>query len=277
MQLLGSTPPPGRRVKIVVLTALWRRPNLARLVLRRYRAIQQELAGEIDFDFVAVGSEGKLSREMAVAEGWHYVEARNNPLGGKWNAAMPTVRKLSPDGLVIVGSDDWLSTPAFRFYAKGLRDGVPLMGFKDIYFLYWKTARTLYFGGYQHPTRVGESLGLGRCLPRAALEALSWTPWWQSLNRGLDYSMMKRLRKLHPVIKDGARIVRMADVGACAIDIKTPVGICSVQSYLGSKLPNGKRNVEWVATDKLLMEHFPKVEAQALLGYVGSLRTGGTP
>ena len=264
-------------MKIVVVTALWKRPNLTRLVFKRYAAVKRDLAGVVDIEFVAVGSERASSSSLAAREGWGYVEAPNRPLGAKWNAARPAVRAHDPDGMVVVGSDDWLSTPAFRFYVEGLRAGVPLMGFRDIYFLYWQTGRTLYFGGYQHPSRVGESLGLGRCLSRESLEALRWQPWWNSLNRGLDYSMMRSLRKRHPVVKDQARIVRMADVGACAIDIKTPVGICKVQSYLGSKKPDGTRNVEWVETHPLLMKHFPKREAQALLGYVGTLRAGGKP
>lgn len=264
-------------MRLVVVTALWKRPNLTRLVLHRYQALREALRGQVDLDLVAVGSEGPLSRDLAVEEGWGYVEAPNKPLGAKWNALMPTVRKLDPDGMVVVGSDDWLSKRAFQFYVECINRGVPLCGFRDIYFLDGKSGKTLHFGGYTHPSRVGESLGLGRCLSREALEALDWHPWWRSLNRGLDFSMMKSLRRVVPDLKDRARIVTMQDIGACALDVKTPVGICRVRSYVGSKLPDGSPNVKWIDQDgtrKLLLKHFPRAEAENLLRYVRALRSG---
>lgn len=254
--------------RLSVLTALWRRPELARLVMRRYVAIARELEGVVELRFMAVGSEGKKSRDLAGRCGWDYVEAANSPLGRKWNKGLLEVRARhdSPDGVVIVGSDDWLNAACFEHYARQLAEGRLFIGFQDIYFLYWKKLTTLYFGGYSNPKRIGEPLGLGRCLSRELLDRLKWEAWWNSPNRGLDMSMTKLIRNAVPPAELNERrdVRRMADVGAVMLDIKTPVGICKVQSYIGS--PNAK----WDNTSRVLSS-FPETERSQLLGLLRSL------
>jgi hypothetical protein len=264
-------------VKLVVLTCLWQRPRLTKLVLQRYQTIRLDLKGRAEVQMVAVGSEGESSRALAEEYGWSYVEAPNRPLGAKWNAGMAFVRGLAPDGVVIVGSDDWLTTSVFDFHMKALRDGCLVSGLLDIYFLYYKTMKTIHFGGYTHD-RMGESLGLGRCLSREALQSVNWQPWWPKVNRGLDLTMTKTLRKKwREVLKERTRVTRLADIGACALDIKTPIGICKFHSYVGSRTKGGKSNVTFVPTEAFLREHFPSREAERLLSYVRSVRGGSTP
>jgi hypothetical protein len=211
---------------------------------------------------------------LAEKHGWIYVEAKNQPLGAKWNVGMARVRKLNPDGVVIVGSDDWLNANVFIHHIRALEDGMLMAGLIDIYFLYWKTMKTLHFGGYTHD-RLGETLGLGRCLSREALQAVKWRPWWPRLNRGLDLSMTKSLRKALPGLKERTRNTRLSDIDACAIDVKTPVGICKFHSYVGSKRKDGKKNVEFVPTEPLLRKHFPESEVQDLLRYLRAIRAPG--
>jgi len=262
MERRSSNPP-----HLTVITALWKRPALARLVMRRYRNIAHELGGRVRLSFMAVGSEGAKSRKLAESCGWDYVEAPNAPLGKKWNTGMLAVKaKHDPDGAVIVGSDDWLNAACFEHYAASLAEGNLFIGFQDIYFLYWKKMKTLYFGGYTHPQRVGEALGLGRCLSHELLERFKWQPWWNSLNRGLDLSMTKGMRKLltPAELKERCDVRKMADVGGVMVDIKTPLGICKVQSYLGS--PNAK----WANTAQVLA-HFPPNESAELVALLRSL------
>lgn len=254
-------------IHLTVLTALWKRPALARLVMMRYRTIAQELSGRVTLSFMAVGSEGAESKELAESCGWDYVEAPNRPLGKKWNSGMLAVKKKhDPDGVVIVGSDDWLNAACFEHYLDCLEREMLFVGFQDIYFLYWKKMTTLYFGGYTHPKRIGEALGLGRCLSRELLERFKWQPWWNTLNRGLDLSMTKGIRKLltPAELKERCDVRKMADVGGVMVDIKTPTGICKVQSYLGS--PNAK----WSNTPALLAR-FPPNESTALVALLRSL------
>ena len=252
---------------IAVLTCLWRRPELARLVLRRYTRIATDLQGTARLSFLAVGSEGRASERLAKSEGWSYVEAANKPLGRKWNVGMRAVRdRLSPDAVVIVGSDDWINTAVFEHYVRSLAAGKRFIGFSDIYFLYWKKMKTLYFGGYTHPSRIGEALGLGRCLHRDVLDKIKWKPWWESKNNGLDLTMTKTLRSVFSV-KELARISdvrKMVDVGGVLLDIKTPVGICKVHSYLGSKAS------KWDDTKRVLSA-FPEDERDVLLALLRRL------
>lgn len=255
-------------MRIVVLTALWRRHDLARLVMRRYMRIARELNGIATIEGFAVGSEGSESQKLAEDSGFLYHEAPNQPLGAKWNQGLAAARRrLKPDALVVAGSDDWMTAPVFEHFVKALADGKHFIGFQDICFLYWKKMTTLYFGGYTHPARIGEPLGLGRCLSAPLLKKVGWRPWWNSRNRGLDLSMTKTIRAATTPAerKKMTDVRKMADVGGMLLDIKTPIGICSVQSYLGS--PNAK----WTNTDEVLA-HFPQDEVTQLRALLASLR-----
>ena len=72
-------------------------------------------------------------------------------------------------------------------------------------------------------------------------------------------------------------MTRLADIGACALDIKTPIGICKFHSYVGSRTKDGRSNVGFVPTVPFLRQHFPDREAERLLSYVRSIRGGSSP
>ena len=93
--------------RVEILTCLWRRHQLADIVLRHYAAVRDALAGTLTLGITAVGSEGAQSRDLAERHGAHYVEHANSPLGAKWNVGLRAVRELQPDAVVITGPTTW--------------------------------------------------------------------------------------------------------------------------------------------------------------------------
>ena len=72
---------------IGVLTCLWKREALARLMLAHTASLRDELHVEgIDLELLAVGSEGADVASYVHHAGWYYHYAPNDPRGAKWNA-----------------------------------------------------------------------------------------------------------------------------------------------------------------------------------------------
>ena len=65
---------------MVILTCIWKRPKLTRIVLSHYRALKKELKGEINLELVAVGSEGERSKDICEESEFNYFEYENQPM-----------------------------------------------------------------------------------------------------------------------------------------------------------------------------------------------------
>ena len=59
---------PDRR--LVLATTVWKRPELTDAVLAHYKAVRQSLADRMDLSLLAVGSEGRQSREICERNGF---------------------------------------------------------------------------------------------------------------------------------------------------------------------------------------------------------------
>lgn len=106
-------------MKIAVVTAVWRRPATTAAVLGYYRELK--IPG-VELSLFAAASEGEAY------EGWQMVEATNEPLGAKWNAAFRAAAEGSPDGYVITGSDDLVGATLFHAAATGAYDWISCRG-----------------------------------------------------------------------------------------------------------------------------------------------------
>ena len=186
---------PVRNPSIALLTCMWKRPELTRLVFNNYACIQKRLRAVLDLHLIAVGSEGLASRDLAEEHGFTYVERANSPLGAKWNGGMEAVRESGADAMIVVGSDDLLNAEAFAIYAQHLAQGYVFVGLSDTYFWDLSNRQLALWRGYS-PPRQGEPMGLGRLIHRDLLAKMDWQPWDGSLERALDFSMMVKLAPL---------------------------------------------------------------------------------
>jgi hypothetical protein len=208
-------------MRLVVLTCVYLRCELTRIVLRRYHRLQGTLAGEIDLRLLAVGSMGGISRDICESSGFDYVEHPNEPLSHKWNHGVREARRYDPDGLVIVGSDDMISARLLRAYVARLAAGHDYFGLKDLYFYDLVSSQLGYWGGYKlsEQQRQGEPIGCGRCHSRRLLERTGWNLWPQDppRDRELDSLSLAYLREFG----FAPDAWRMAQLDAHAVDIKS--------------------------------------------------------
>lgn len=172
-------------MNIVVITTLWRRPEIAGLMLARLQ--KQGMC------VVAAGSEGETSRRLAEDHGAHYIEWENKPLGAKWNAALRAAKAFDPDGVVVLGSDNFVSSSLFSAWERGLATGIEYMGLIDGWMYMPADEKFVYWPGYVG-LRRNEPLGSSRCYSRELLDRVDWHLWEDHLDRNLDDSVTRFLR-----------------------------------------------------------------------------------
>lgn len=276
----------SKPLRLVLLTCVWQRPALTEIVLAYYQKIAKELRGQIDLVLLAVGSEGKNSRQLCERYGCHYLEHKNLPLSDKWEFGLKNARQLGADGVIIAGSDDLLSLSLFQRYAELLDEGYLFCGLSDGYFLdladpekmlYWKG-----YGGLNRergmPWRLNETLGMGRMYSRSLLEWIDYSLWQDKhINKGLDGAAKDRLFDLgmlsvlkeHAVpisIEDrkllfGQAAMRMNDLGVFALDIKSPgENVTSMMDYNQAKDAYQIIDNSWIYLEK----YFPSETISSL-------------
>lgn len=220
-----------KKISIGYVTATWGRPWLTEQVFRHVAAMRDMLAADMDIIPAAAGSESAQSRKLAEDNGFLYVEAPNNPLGAKWNAALALLRSVPQlDGVCVMGSDDIANEPYFRRIAALVREGHELLGMSGLYFLEQDSGRLLYWRGYP-PPRENDSAGAGRFIGRRILDGLDWQLWPDTMNGGLDRAMRDSVKKgghgeFKPVpCRDGECVV---------VDIKGRGGMNSFETIAAS-------------------------------------------
>lgn len=270
----------SKPLRFVLLTCVWQRPALTEVILSYYQGVAKRLIGQIELVLLAVGSEGKISRQLCERYGFYYLEHENLPLSDKWEYGLKNARHLNPDAVITVGSDDLLSVPLFHSYANLLNEGYLFCGLGDGYFLdladperitYWKG-----YGGLNReqgmPWRLNETLGMGRMYSRLLLERVDYSLWQgKHVNKGLDGFAKERLFALGmlavlkehaiPILVNNEKILfgqvamQMKDIGAVAVDIKSPgANVTDMSGYKKSKESFMIIDDSW----GYLSKHFPK-------------------
>ena len=198
---------------LAVLIAIWKRPAVTAVVMRHY---QRMAAARKDLHLVAVGSEGQLSMDLAMSNGWDYVEAPNAPLSDKLAVGLARCRELAPSaGLLAMGSDDLVTETWVERCARA----TTMQGLRDMYLISCQTWEGLHWLGYTG-ARAGESVGAHRFFPRAVLDQLDWNLWPLGLTRGLDRSLSKRLASMCSV-----QALSMQEASCTALGIQSELNL----------------------------------------------------
>ncbi|MBH49563.1 MAG: hypothetical protein CMG69_02275 [Candidatus Marinimicrobia bacterium] len=215
---------------VALITAVWKRPELTKLVLDRFKNIQSELTDKINIKLIGVGSEGNKSRNLCESRGFFYVECENAPLNRKYNSASRATKQFNPDAVFRIDSDDWVTSDIFEQYLKKIEEGEDAVGLIDLYFLDLQQFILGKWNGYGFlNNRVdryeawrrklkGRTHGVARCFSKRLMEALNWELWDDDLelNSWLDGNCDKRLKRYQFKIKG----YRMRELGVLALDIK---------------------------------------------------------
>lgn len=190
-------------MRLAILTAIWRRPKLSEMALRRLASMS--VPGIQIVPIVAWTFEDLQEAPIDVP-GIIYVEADNSPLSDKWNAGAKEAKCHNVDALMVVGSDDFFDARFVEIIAKRIREGADFVMPQSLYFFDTRTARCIY--------ARADRVGAGRALSRRVLDRLSFHPWNSGFDRAIDSCMDKRLMaaKVPPVLipdikKEGASLI----------------------------------------------------------------------
>jgi len=200
-------------MQIAILTCLWKRHDLERLSLRWNRDALARAGFTVTP--LAVGSEGKASKAVAESAGYNYLEAPNEPLSDKHNAGMAWLedRKVTWDAVMILGSDNFVSTSYGRHVKTRLERGDQAIRARGIYF--YEPGGELFYAR-------GCRTGAGTTISRALAGGVRYRFWDDGLDKGLDASIYRRvLQKAAPcdIVYDLPRR------GVAILDVKTDVNV----------------------------------------------------
>ena len=272
------------RCRIVLLTCVWKRPELTDVVLEYYGEMAREVREYVDLRIVAVGSEGEVSKGLCEKHGCEYHECDNEPLNRKWEFGLRKARLLDPDGVVIAGSDDLISKTLFVEYSSLLRHGVLCAGVSDAYFMDCNSGELIYWRGYGGkardkgmPYRIGETLGMGRLLSKRLLDVIDVPLWGNEwLNKSLDRQMTLNLERLDmlpvrycdavPIGTEnnfwyqGHIAFQMSELKGVVVDIKYDANITPIDTYVRSAEAVERVPYPWA----LLEAQFPKATIDKL-------------
>jgi len=211
---------------ISIVSAIWQRPALTDIFLDslvRYRK-------DYGIQSVVAGSEKRKTQDMCAMRGISYIEIRNKPLSGKFNAAaQKAVVKYNPKALLILGSDDFVDDNLIKNYIRVI-DEADVIGILDCYFYHTGSKESMYWKGYTN-FRKGETIGMARMVSRKVFNRLKGELWPSNIDSGLDFNMMKRIRK-HKF----KQIVFNVE-GMVAVDIKGQGNISAFSDYRENMSP----------------------------------------
>ena len=186
------------KVKILFITAMWKRRKIEEVTFSHLSRLKDNVSDRALLSFLAVGSEGSDSRQMAEKHGWDYIEHQNDPLGSKWNALWNEAITYDVDVIVIIGSDNIVPSDAINYYIKFSESSHGFMGMKGTYMLNPFDNDAISFDGYKGARR--EPVGGGRAFSRDAFKKIGPDPFQPNLNKGLDGSFYRSMNNRAPRI-----------------------------------------------------------------------------
>jgi hypothetical protein len=151
---------------------------------------------------------------VAEQENAEWVRHPNTPLGAKWNTGFLAARKYNSDGVIFLGSSDWISDDYLQIVSEYLPQ-YDLIGKLGCHFLDKGVKyRAVYWGGYGKGVRSDEPIGIGRVLSARILDSIGWMPFDNRIDASLDWSMWQRLKqhraKIHILPHDTGGLVSIS-------------------------------------------------------------------
>jgi hypothetical protein len=211
--------------KIAVLIPFWQRFEITSFVFNHYKSLKEVLKDEMEIILIAVGSEGKKSKEVAIGNGFHYLEYSNDSIQLKHDALYLKAKDFNPDACVKIDSDSIVSIEFFNYWNDLINNGVDYSEVLDIYFLFKNCM--CYWGGYTNK-RVGEGTGVGRFMSSNLLNKLNWQIIGQE-KKGIliDTHMTNRIKPL----KINRTKIKCSDINGKIIELKSKCQLTKLDDF----------------------------------------------
>ena len=216
------------KFKVVFLTCSYKRPEITKIFLNTLEQTQKKLTNYFDFTNIVVDSDETNLSVFRNSNIFNYYNYTNKPVSNKWNYGLSLCKNLDFDYVFIIGSDDVIDEKLMFKYYELMESGYDYFGITDLYFLDSKTDKLFYWKGYESNSgRMGETIGLGRCISKSTISKLNFKLWGDGINAGLDKSMESKIKNLPNLKRTSISLGK--NYFAC--DIKSDFNIGSLNSY----------------------------------------------
>lgn len=155
-------------MKLCILIATWKRPEITELCYKNLSARIAEQRGKLDIMVMVIASE-QTHVKLAKKYKFEVCEHPNLPLGTKLNYGLAQCLKYDWDYFTQIGSDDVLHPDLFNAYMPYFTDNIPVFGLNSSVWLDIKNKKAIHYIN-DIPTWAH---GGARCLIREAIERSS--------------------------------------------------------------------------------------------------------
>lgn len=242
VEIVDTVIRPNEKIKLAIVTSVWKRPEVFRMFMS---GISNLLGTDFEINLVISQSMWNGDNEFthlnntssyinALSNGLNslkIIEIPNEPLSAKVNATTFACKNLGVHYVLCMGSDDIISPELLNEYGKHMRKGIDFIGLTDCYFYDTVSKKSLYWGGYLELYRKGQTVGAFRCLSATLLERLDWMPWSYSKTKGLDATMIDKLKKVNYTKIS----LSLKSLGMYAVDIKSETNVTKFQKWKNSE------------------------------------------
>lgn len=159
---------------------------------------------------IVVGSDN-IDKKVCKIEKVDYVFCRNEYLSNKWQYGMNAARKLDPDGVLICGSDSWVS-PNWCEVCTPYLEEYDLIGKNRFWALKMYPYNPLFLRHFGYEKDNIHPIGSGRIWSKKFLEKIDWKLFPKGFKKGLDAQSFANLEEHKGKVKiiDSDKIVSLA-------------------------------------------------------------------
>lgn len=155
--------------KLAVILPYWNRPEITKLCFERLN--EQRL--KFGFDVFVSGNNDSI-----VPNGFYTIDMLNLPLGNKLNSLV--AQTTNYNGVIILGSDDFVSDSVFELYQTIDTTKEVFYGFDDCH-VYDAWSKQLKYG-----INYKDTIGVARLWTKPTLEKMNYKLYESERNKGLD-------------------------------------------------------------------------------------------
>ena len=188
----------GKEFEHVIVTPFYLRKNILEIFCEKIKELQEHH----DIHVILIGSNSfENEKQFVQSYGFDYLYHPNRPLSNKWNYGVLALKQLKFKKLVVLGSDDIISSNLFKRLSENIDYGCDMTGVLDIYFHDLEKNKTYYWSGYNSKSpRFKESVGAGRFYSSKLIEEFKYMLWNNNLNSGLDRNVSGKLKNKKVVV-----------------------------------------------------------------------------
>lgn len=212
---------------IGIISCNYQRVPILRIFASGIRRLREEMG--LDIPVVVVGDIGgaDVCREYNIT----HIEYPNKPLTGKFNRACLEM-KGKCDAVMVMGSDNLLSSQTFMRIKEEADKGIDLIGLSEVYMF---GMDDIYTGNLYYLQRT-TVLGVGRTVSARVLDRMGWQPWKTDKDRSIDTILLDSVR---PHVETTTLLN-----GGFVVDLKTNFNLNKIY-FWAKKLPRVSPDILW--------------------------------